>query len=149
MKFLLITLLFLPSLAFACSWDGDPTGGVPYEERVINYIKNADYIFLGKVDDYEWKPNPKRDHGNPWHYHKISIIEQFKGHLEGPIEYWPATSCHEVFSYVSDDTFIFFGFDEYESIQFPMISGSITISDANEIGLIDTLRRLIKKPSNK
>jgi hypothetical protein len=148
MKFLLIVMLYLPSLAFACSWAGDPTGGIPYEERVIKYIDNADYIFLGKVEEHEWKPNPKWEHGNPWHYHKISITEQFKGNLENLIEYWPATSCHEVFSEVGD-AFIFFGFNENESIQFPMVSGSIAISDANKLGLIDTLRKLNKKPSNK
>ena len=116
MKYILIILLYLPSVTFACSWAGDPTGGIPYEERVIEYIKSADYIFLGKIEEHEWKSNPQWAHDSPWHFHKISIIEQFKGDLESSIEYWPATSCHEVFSEVGEK-FVLFGYKEEGSIE--------------------------------
>jgi len=78
--------MVLPCLSFACIRDSDPTGGVPYKERVTEYIKNADYIFLGRIDAREWKRNPDWQNENPWHYNKISVIEQFKGSLNSPID---------------------------------------------------------------
>lgn len=148
MKYVLLILLFLSSVSLACSWIGDPTGGVPYEERVGEYIKKADYIFLGTIEEYDWKPNPRNHHGKPWHFHKIKINEQFKGSLEATIDYWPSTSCHIVFSNVGEQ-FVLFGYKTDGGIQFPMISGSILKSDAIEIGLIEKLRQLNKETSNK
>ena len=77
MRYVLLFLFSIPNIAFACSWAGDPTGGVPYEKRVVEYIKNADYVFLGTIEKHEWKPNPQWGHDNPWHFHKIKVIEQY------------------------------------------------------------------------
>ncbi len=147
MKYLIILLLALSSLSIACRWVGDPTGGVPYEKRVNDYIKDADYIFLGRIEVYEWKPNPEWEHNNPWHYHRIIPVEQYKGTIENSIEYWPATSCHKVFSKIGEK-FVLFGYEQEGSIQFPMISGSISFERAIEMGLLDQLRSLVENSSN-
>ncbi|MDH7942936.1 hypothetical protein QGM61_03800 [Pseudohongiella sp. SYSU M77423] len=139
MKYLVLIIMVLPCLSFACIRDSDPTGGVPYKERVTEYIKNADYIFLGRIDAREWKRNPDWQNENPWHYNKISVIEQFKGSLNSPIEYWPPSSCHEAFSEVGE-YFVIFGYLAAGSIQFPMNSGTISLQYANEIKLLDILR---------
>lgn len=145
LKYFLIIFLILPNAVYACSWNGDPTKGVSYENRVIDYIKNADYVFIGTIDKYEWKPNPDFAHDRPWHYHEINIDEVFKGALQGTIEYWPSTSCDMIFSREGEE-FVMFGYKTENNIQFPILAGSIYKSEAIEIGLIEQLRKIKQSP---
>jgi hypothetical protein len=147
MQYLLFIILIFPTLVLACSWTTG-TNNLTFDEQVEVYIASADYVFLGSVDEYEWKPNAKWKHDKPWHYHKITPLEQFKGNIQGSIEYWPATSCGEVFSDVGK-RFVFFGVDSDKTIQFHVYTGAIPMNHANSNDLIDKLRKLNEKPSNK
>lgn len=135
-------LWILPFYVNACSWVGDPTGGIPYEKRLNKYIKNAQVIFTGRIVSYEWKVNEAYESKSEWHYHKIEVIKTFKGSPSQFIIYWPDTSCHEIFSIVGEE-FLFFGqYNEKNEIQFPMVSGTLPLAEANRISVIKQLNKL-------
>jgi hypothetical protein len=138
---LIVLLWILPFYANACSWVGDPTGGIPYEKRLNKYIKNAQVIFTGRIVSYEWKVNEAYESKSEWHHHKIEVIKIFKGKPPQFITYWPDTSCHEIFSVVGEE-FLFFGkYNENNQIQFPMVSGTLPLAEANRIGAIKKLSK--------
>ena len=142
MKIITFTIsLFFSSVAFCCSWAGDPTGGLSFMERAPKYIQEATYIFIGEIKEYDWRSYPDAESDFKWHYHKIRSLEHFKGNAPDNIDYWPATSCDEVFTDVGTK-YVLFGYIYEGSIQFPLISGAISLDYAREIGLLNVLRDL-------
>jgi len=143
MKYLLLFLtLFINSNALACSWGSDPTGGVPYEERVLKYLEEADYVFVGVIEDYQWKYN--EEWKSNWHYHSIRPIKQFKGNINNSFEYWPKSSCHHVFR-PKGGKYVFFGHKrDNGEIQFPLIDGTVPYAVAIDEKLLSIIEAMVK-----
>lgn len=142
---LMFSLLLSPLYSNACSWSGDPTGGIPYEKRLKGYIQEAEVIFVGKIVEYEWKVHESNPYKSKWHYHKIEVTHAYKGNASKVIVYWPDTSCHEIFPNIGED-FLFFGnFNEKREIQFPMVFGTLGLELATKKGVIKKLEKHFKK----